>query len=242
MQHSAWTEVWDRGMLTDPGWETPVAARGHCLGYKAEPTAPVSSPTHSTRVCPPKCVPHDTYLFFCVFIERATHWHLLPSPSHAAQHCHKFRKFCPFPPRKSLPGSASCHFCQLPPRWQMFCSSTLYHFYTVAAWLNISCLMPNFQCSQLEGVASPNSARAIHNFGVHIHELSMVFLAGGSQFFVWKAAFLGVRWIPTFWAARTRTCTVSAAGKGLAECKIQRNERFMAFSRQMNALYFLISF
>lgn len=117
MQHSAWTEVWDRGMLTDPGWETPVAARGHCLGHKepqAEPTAPVSSPTHSTRVCPPKCVP-QTLICSSVSSSREQLTDTCsPHPPTQLSIATNLGNSAPFPPENPcqvLPAatSASCH-------------------------------------------------------------------------------------------------------------------------------------
>lgn len=74
-KHSAWKEVGDHGLLTDPGWEKPAAIRGHCLGHQeppAEPSAPYLCP-----VCPLK--PASSGHFFCLFIERATP-SLTPAP------------------------------------------------------------------------------------------------------------------------------------------------------------------
>lgn len=93
--------------------------------------------------------------------------------------------YAPFLSRKSLPGSASCHLAD-----RCSAQAPLYHFYIVAAWLNISRLASNFLCSQSQGIALPTPTWVMHDPGVLIPELFLVFLTGGAQRCAWEDAFL----------------------------------------------------
>lgn len=94
-------------------------------------------------------------------------------------------KLCPISLQEILAGLR-----QLPPHWQMFRSGPLYHFCIVAAWLNISRLASNFLCSQSQGIAFPTPTWVMHDPGVPIPELLLVFVAGGAQRRAWEDAFL----------------------------------------------------